>query len=47
MLAALAKRIFGSANDRYVKGLNPIASAVNALEPGLEALGDDQLRQRT
>src|SRR5690242_13188727 len=47
MLAALAKRIFGSANDRYVKGLNPIVAAVNALEPSLEALGDDQLRQRT
>src|SRR5438874_6151405 len=47
MLAAFAKRIFGSANDRYVKGLTPIVSAVNALEPSLEALGDDQLRQRT
>jgi len=47
MLAALAKRIFGSANDRYVKGLNPIVTAINELEPSLEALGDDQLRQRT
>src|SRR5213075_3037329 len=47
MLAAFAKRIFGSANDRYVKGLTPIVSAVNALEPSLEALGDDKLRQRT
>src|SRR5258706_15793274 len=47
MLAAFAKGIFGCANDRYVKGLNPIVSAVNALEPSLEALGDDQLRQRT
>ena len=47
MFAALAKRIFGSANDRYVKGLSPIVSAVNDLEPTLEALSDEELRQRT
>jgi preprotein translocase subunit SecA len=47
MFAALAKRIFGSANDRYVKGLQPIVSAINALEPSLEALDDEALRQRT
>ena len=45
MFAALAKRIFGSANDRYVKGLSPIVSAVNDLEPSLEALSDED-RQR-
>ena len=47
MFAALAKRIFGSANDRYVKGLSPIVSAVNDLEPSLEALSDEDLAQRT
>jgi preprotein translocase subunit SecA len=47
MLGALARRLFGSANDRYVKSLGPIVSAVNELEPQLEAMSDDELRART
>src|SRR5438270_4411730 len=47
MLGALARRLFGSANDRYVKSLGPIVSAINELEPQLEAMSDDQLRART
>ena len=31
MFAALAKSIFGSANDRYVRGLGKYVDAVNAL----------------
>jgi preprotein translocase subunit SecA len=47
MLGALARRLFGSANDRYVKSLGPIVSAINELEPLLEAMSDDELRERT
>ena len=47
MLGALAKKIFGSANDRYVKGLNKTVLAINALEPELESLGDEALQART
>ncbi len=47
MLGALARRLFGSANDRYVKSLGPIVSAINEIEPQLEALPDDALRART
>jgi preprotein translocase subunit SecA len=47
MLGALARRLFGSANDRYVKSLGHIVAAVNELEPQLEALSDDELRART
>ena len=47
MLSALAKRIFGSANDRYVNSMKPIVTAVNALEPAVKALSDDDLRART
>jgi preprotein translocase subunit SecA len=47
MFGALARRLFGSANDRYLKSLGPIVAAINALEPELEALSDDELRQRT
>src|SRR5215813_4398154 len=47
MLSALAKRIFGSANDRYVKSMKPIIAKVNALEPSVQALSDEDLRART
>jgi len=47
MFGALAKRLFGSANDRFVKGLHRSVEAINALEPELEALSDDELRART
>jgi preprotein translocase subunit SecA len=47
MLVGLARRLFGSANDRYVKSLGHIVAAINELEPQLEALSDDGLRART
>ncbi|MGI8610950.1 MAG: preprotein translocase subunit SecA [Sphingomicrobium sp.] len=47
MFAALAKSIFGSANDRYVRGLGKYVDAVNALEPTISALTDDELRAQT
>jgi preprotein translocase subunit SecA len=47
MFSALAKRIFGSANDRYINSLKPIVVAVNALEPAVKALSDEELRART
>jgi preprotein translocase subunit SecA len=47
MLGALAKKIFGSANDRRVKGYAPKVKAINALEGELSALSDEQLRART
>ncbi len=47
MFGALAKRLFGSANDRFLKGLHPTVAAINALEPQLEALSDEALRSRT
>jgi preprotein translocase subunit SecA len=47
MFAALEKSIFGSANDRYVRGLGKYVDAVNALEPQIEALSDDELRNQT
>jgi preprotein translocase subunit SecA len=46
MLGAL-KKIFGSSNDRRVKGFRPRVAAINALEPELAALSDEQLRART
>ena len=47
MIAALARRLFGSANDRRIKSYQPRVAAINALEKELEALSDDALRART
>jgi preprotein translocase subunit SecA len=47
MIGALAKRLFGTANDRVLKRLDSTIGAINALEPELEALDDAALRQRT
>ena len=46
-LGAIAKRLFGTANDRIVRGLQGRVQAINALEPTLAALSDDDLRART
>lgn len=47
MLGGLARKLFGSANDRRVKGYRPRVQAINALESELEALSDEALRART
>jgi preprotein translocase subunit SecA len=47
VLAALAKAIFGSANDRQVKKYQPKVVAINALEPEFAKLTDDELRAKT
>jgi preprotein translocase subunit SecA len=47
MLGTVAKRLFGSANDRFIKSLGKTVDAINALEPELEALSDAELRART
>ncbi|MCS0504060.1 preprotein translocase subunit SecA [Ancylobacter mangrovi] len=47
MLGAIARKIFGSANDRRVRGYQPKVAAINALEPELLKLSDEELRART
>ncbi|HEY9012678.1 MAG TPA: preprotein translocase subunit SecA [Devosia sp.] len=47
VLAAIAKAIFGSANDRQVKKYQPRVDAINALEPDYAKLTDDQLKAKT
>ena len=47
MLATVAKRIFGSANDRYVAKLGRIVETINAFEPTIAAMTDDELRGQT
>jgi preprotein translocase subunit SecA len=47
MFGALAKKIFGSANDRRLKTYAPKVQAIAALEPELLTLTDSELRART
>ena len=47
MFAAVAKSIFGSANDRYVRGLGKYVDAVNNLEASIQVLSDEDLRGQT
>ena len=47
MIGAVARKLFGSANDRRIRSYLPRASEINALEKELEALSDEQLRART
>jgi len=47
MLGNIAKKLFGSANERFVKTLHGKVQKINALEPTLERLTDEELRGRT
>ena len=46
-LGAIARKIFGSSNERRVRSLQPQVQAIGALEAGLKELSDEQLRART
>ena len=46
-LGGIARKIFGSSNDRRIKSTRPRVEAINALENEMRALSDDALRART
>ena len=43
----LLTKIFGSRNDRLLKQYRKVAASINALEPTLEKLSDEELRAKT
>ena len=47
MLGAVARKIFGSSNERRIRAYRPRVDAINGLEKELERLSDDALRART
>ncbi len=47
MFGAIARRLFGTANERFLKGLHTHVAAINALEPKIEVLSDDELKAKT
>src|SRR3989442_902564 len=47
MLQTLLAKVVGTHNERDLKRLRPLVGEVNALEPEIEALSDEQLRAKT
>ncbi len=47
MIGAVARKLFGSSNDRRIRAYRPRVDEINALESELEALSDEALRART
>ena len=47
MLGGLAKSVFGSSNERFIKKMRPLVAAINEIEPALEKLSDEDLKART
>ena len=46
-MLGIAKKIFGTENDRKLKKLRPLVESINALEPQFEKMTDDALRLKT
>lgn len=47
MISSLVKMVIGSKNERELKRLWPIVEKINGMEPAMQALSDDQLREKT
>src|SRR6201990_2118030 len=47
MIGAVARKLFGSANERRIRSYQPRVAAINALEKEVSALSDEALKART
>ncbi|GAA0481437.1 preprotein translocase subunit SecA [Parasphingorhabdus litoris] len=47
MIGGFAKSLFGSSNDRYVKSIMKVVDKINAFEPEIEPLSDEELAAKT
>ena len=47
MIGKLAAKVFGTSNEREVKRIRPLVDQINALEPQMKQLTDEQLRAKT
>ncbi|AHD11239.1 preprotein translocase subunit SecA [Phaeobacter gallaeciensis] len=46
-IGTLAKKVFGTPNDRKIKATRPLIAKINALEPEFEKLSDQDLQDKT
>ena len=47
MIGQLLAKVIGTQNDREIKRLRPLVAEINALEPTIQTLTDEQLREKT
>ena len=47
MLPYLARKIFGTRNDRVLKSIAPLVARINEIEPNYKKMSDDELRALT
>jgi len=47
LINTVISKVFGTSNERAIKRLRPLLEQINALEPTIEALSDEELRART
>src|SRR4051794_16225770 len=40
-------RLFGNSNERQIRRMRPIVAVINELEPGMQALTDEELKGQT
>ena len=46
-LGTIAKKVFGTPNDRKVKSVRTLVEKINALEPQFQALSDEGIKAKT
>ena len=46
-LGSLARKVFGTPNDRMIKAVRPLVAKINALEPQFAALSDEGIKAKT
>ena len=47
MIDKFLTKVFGSSNQRFLKAVQPLVNEINALEPSIKKLSDEELRART
>ena len=47
MFDPILAKIFGTKNERQVKEIRPIVEAINALEPSIQQLSNEELARKT
>ncbi|MBI5251486.1 MAG: preprotein translocase subunit SecA [Desulfomonile tiedjei] len=47
MFAAIARKLFGSKNERDLKKLEPLVRTINELEPSMKSLSDEGMQAKT
>ena len=44
---SILNKIFGDANEKYLKKLQPLIDKINSLEPTLESFSNEKLKEKT